>query len=105
VTDPAGQAAGIPCLDGVRLGGHLWRMPGGCGAAGTVIVNPATGVLARYYHRYARFLATHGFNVLTYDYRGMGAPAWPQSLADAGAGPALTMGSHAIAASRLNEGS
>lgn len=38
-----------------------------------VIINPATGVLARYYHRYARFLAAHGFDVLTYDYRGIGA--------------------------------
>jgi predicted alpha/beta hydrolase len=37
-----------------------------------VIINPATGVLARYYHRYAAFLATHGFDVLTYDYRGIG---------------------------------
>lgn len=37
-----------------------------------MIINPATGVLARYYHRYAAFLAEHGFTVLTYDYRGIG---------------------------------
>src|SRR5690606_34288923 len=37
-----------------------------------VIINAATGVLARYYHRYAQFLAQQGFNVLTYDYRGIG---------------------------------
>ncbi|WP_229729352.1 alpha/beta hydrolase family protein [Agaricicola taiwanensis] len=37
-----------------------------------MIINPATGVLASYYHRYARFLAHHGFDVLTYDYRGIG---------------------------------
>ncbi len=56
----------------MTLGGHFW--PGlGHGATGTVIINPATGVLARYYHRYARFLASHGFDVLTYDYRGIGA--------------------------------
>lgn len=62
----------IICGDGVRLGGHWW--PGSEGAgAGTIIVNPATGVLARYYHRYARFLAGQGFDVLTYDYRGIGA--------------------------------
>jgi len=62
---------GILCGDGVRLGGHWWPAEGP--AAGIVIVNPATGVLARYYHRYARFLAGHGFDVLTYDYRGIGA--------------------------------
>ena len=72
MTDPAVEAVEIPCRDGVRLGGHLWRAPDG-GTAGTVVVNPATGVLARYYHRYARFLAGHRFDVLTYDYRGIGA--------------------------------
>jgi predicted alpha/beta hydrolase len=36
-------------------------------------VNAATGVLARYYHRYARWLADAGFAVLTYDYGGIGA--------------------------------
>jgi predicted alpha/beta hydrolase len=65
------QSIEIPCLDGVRLGGHLWRAPQS-DPIGTVVVNPATGVIARYYHRYARFLAGHGFDVLTYDYRGIG---------------------------------
>ncbi len=36
-------------------------------------------MLARYYHRYARHLTRHGFNVLTYDYRGIGASK-PESL-------------------------
>lgn len=66
------RAVAIRCRDGVTLGGHLWRAAAGC-AAGSVIINPATGVAARYYHRYARFLARHGFDVLTYDYRGIGA--------------------------------
>ncbi|MCV3736375.1 alpha/beta fold hydrolase [Rhizobium sp. TRM96647] len=61
----------IPCPDGVRLGGHVWQARQ-ADPAGTVIVNAATGVLSRYYHRYARFLAGHGFDVLTYDYRGIG---------------------------------
>jgi predicted alpha/beta hydrolase len=38
----------------------------------SVVINPATGVLARYYHFYADFLAGQGFDVLTYDYRGIG---------------------------------
>lgn len=61
----------IPCRDGYRLTGHFWHPRQDC-AAGTVIVNPATGVLARYYHHYARFLIEQGFAVLTYDYRGIG---------------------------------
>lgn len=63
-------AVSLRCADGVVLGGHWWpaRVP----LAGNVVVNPATGAPARYYHRYARFLAGHGFNVLTYDYRGIG---------------------------------
>lgn len=65
------KAVEIPAVDGIQLGGHVWRAPG-VDPIGTVIINPATGVLARHYHRYARFLATHGFDVLTYDYRGIG---------------------------------
>lgn len=57
------------CSDGVSLGGHVWSS--GDGRA-VVIVNAATGVLARYYHRYASYLCEHGFDVLTYDYRGIG---------------------------------
>ncbi|MEH2513402.1 putative alpha/beta hydrolase [Nitrobacteraceae bacterium AZCC 1564] len=62
----------IRCRDGLSLGGDLWHGAHG-GSSGSIIINAATGVLARYYHRYARFLARHGFNVLTYDYRGIGA--------------------------------
>jgi predicted alpha/beta hydrolase len=66
-----GIAVTIPCRDGVPIGGHLWLAPAGC-SFGSIIVNAATGVAARYYHRYACFLANHGFDVLTYDYRGIG---------------------------------
>lgn len=66
-----GERIEICCRDGVLLGGHLWRATGGR-SSGSVVVNAATGVLASYYHRYARFLAGHGFDVLTYDYRGIG---------------------------------
>ncbi|MBB6484385.1 alpha/beta fold hydrolase [Rhizobium lusitanum] len=67
----------IRCQDDVVLGGHLWlteaKKPDG-----SVIINPATGVLARYYHRYAQFLTRHGFDVLTFDYRGIGQSRPPQ---------------------------
>lgn len=61
----------LTAADGVRLTGHWWRSEG-VTPIGTVIVNPATGVHARYYHRYAAYLAANGFSVLTYDYRGIG---------------------------------
>ena len=75
--DPAGKASAVTeptplvlkCADGVEIHGDLWSCPG---AQAVVIVNPATGVLARYYHRYAAYLATCGFDVVTYDYRGIG---------------------------------
>ncbi|WP_413991483.1 serine aminopeptidase domain-containing protein [Labrys okinawensis] len=67
----AAEPIAITCDDGVVLGAHLWKAAAGT-RTGTVIVNPATGVLAPYYHYYAYFLWEHGFDVLTYDYRGIG---------------------------------
>ena len=76
------EAIEFACRDGVRLGGHWWPHAGG-ESRGVVVINPATGVLARYYHRYAAYLAAHGFNALTYDYRGIGASR-PASLRGCG---------------------
>lgn len=70
-TPAAAQIIHLPCQDGFVLSGHFWHASQ-TPALGTVIVNPATGVLAKYYHYYARFLAGRGFSVLTYDYRGIG---------------------------------
>lgn len=78
----AAETVALGCRDGVALSGHVWR-PSGGKRGGTVIVNPATGVPARYYHRYAAFLAEAGFQVLTYDYRGIGASR-PASLRGCG---------------------
>ncbi|QLF69007.1 alpha/beta fold hydrolase [Peteryoungia desertarenae] len=60
----------LRCRDGVRLRGHWW--PSQVTAQATVVINSATGVAARYYNYYARFLTENGFNALTYDYRGIG---------------------------------
>ncbi|MGW6378060.1 alpha/beta hydrolase family protein [Rhodococcus sp. NPDC055112] len=68
------------CRDGVVLGGHLFDPAIAGTDAPMVIVNCATGVLARYYHRYARFLAELGSPVLTYDYRGIGESRPPGTL-------------------------
>lgn len=39
---------------------------------GVVVIAPATGVRMRYYSAFAEFLATQGFEVLTWDWRGIG---------------------------------
>jgi predicted alpha/beta hydrolase len=61
----------IACADGIVLKGHRW-----CAARpdveGIVVINSATGVRADYYHHYACFLSAHGFEVITFDYRGIG---------------------------------
>lgn len=61
----------IPCADGIVLKGHHWSAARS-DVEGIVVINPATGVKANYYHHYARFLSAHGFEVLTFDYRGIG---------------------------------
>lgn len=71
-----------PCVfkaaDGFALHGQLWQ-PTSSAPHTTLLINAATGVAARYYHRYAAYLAEHGYLVLTYDYRGIGASR-PTSL-------------------------
>lgn len=52
--------------------GRCWLPARTAEVAGVVIVNPATGVAARFYHAYAGFLAEHGLRVITYDYDGIG---------------------------------
>lgn len=64
--------------DGFRLHGQLWQ-PEQVQPHTAMLINPATGVAARYYNRYAAYLASHGYLVLTYDYRGIGASR-PASL-------------------------
>lgn len=70
----------LQCRDGYSLAGQLWTPAGG--PRGSVIISSATGVLARYYARYAAFLCDQGYRVLTYDYRGIGGSR-PASLRNA----------------------
>lgn len=61
----------IPALDGYRLAATLF--PPAAADNGIVVqINAATGVRREYYHAYARFLASRGFHVVTYNYRGIG---------------------------------
>ncbi|PNB73726.1 alpha/beta hydrolase [Pseudomonas sp. GW456-E7] len=58
--------------DGFVLGGFTWRHPSRDAARPIVIINAATSVRCRHYSRFADYLFDHGFDVITYDYRGIG---------------------------------
>ncbi len=71
--EPAPELVRFEASDGYAIGGSLWRHPEAPPSSrAVVIVNPATSVRARYYGRFAAFLFASGFDVLTYDYRGIG---------------------------------
>src|SRR5688572_9957669 len=59
----------IPARDGYPLSATVF---GGRAASDWVVVNSATAVPRGYYARFARFLASEGWSVVTYDYRGIG---------------------------------
>lgn len=59
----------LVCEDGFPLAARRWR---GLGTPrGVVLIAPATGVRQRYYAPFAAFLASRGFDVLTWDWRGI----------------------------------
>ena len=64
--------------DGYRLAAKMWSPAGPARIA--VLINPGAGIAARYYYRFAEFLATNGAAVLVYDYRGIGRSR-PRNLA------------------------
>lgn len=79
--DPAeapGARLHLPAADGYRLGGTLWRHEDGAPQKAGVVIACATSVRARYYARFAAWLHGHGFNVLTFDYRGIGESRPPR---------------------------
>src|SRR5690349_6488382 len=59
----------VPARDGFALAATTFA-PASNGT--WVVVHSATAVPRAYYARFARFLAGHGFTVVTYDYRGIG---------------------------------
>lgn len=63
----------LQAADGYGIKGSSWRHSGaGRGTRPVVIINPATSVRCRYYFPFAAFLFEHGFDVIAYDYRGIG---------------------------------
>ena len=58
--------------DGHPLGGFTWRHLRTDLERPVVIINAATSVRCRHYSRFADYLFANGFDVITYDYRGIG---------------------------------
>ncbi|MEG2392831.1 MAG: alpha/beta fold hydrolase [Pseudomonas sp.] len=58
--------------DGFVLGGFTWRHALPDIQRPVVIINAATSVHCRHYSRFAAYLFANGFDVITYDYRGIG---------------------------------
>src|SRR4051795_3890908 len=74
------EAFTVHAADGYSIKGHYWRhREGDRDDHPVVIINPATSVHSRYYSRFATFLFAHDFDVVTYDYRGIGGSR-PASL-------------------------
>jgi len=71
LTSP-GEAFKEPAADGCLLGGFTWRHAEHNVRRPVVIINAATSVRCRHYSRFADYLFGHGFDVITYDYRGIG---------------------------------
>ncbi|MCL4244555.1 MAG: alpha/beta fold hydrolase [Candidatus Dadabacteria bacterium] len=70
----------IRAADGFTIKGFLWRHPEPVAPdTSVVIINTANSVRCGYYSRFASFLFRNGFDVITYDYRGIGVSR-PASL-------------------------
>jgi predicted alpha/beta hydrolase len=65
--------------DRVPVSGFVWSHAVPAQAQSVVVVAPATSVRCRYYSRFAGYLHANGFNVVTFDYRGIGESR-PRSL-------------------------
>lgn len=66
------QSMTISASDGYPLRASAWISNVQSPTRPVVIINPATSVHSRYYARFAAFLHANGFDVVTYDYRGIG---------------------------------
>jgi len=66
------SAVSISAGDGRQLHGHLLSSKA---ARAALVINCATGMLCGFYLKFARYASQRGYQVLLYDYRGMGLSA------------------------------
>jgi predicted alpha/beta hydrolase len=72
----APETHSITAADGYRLAATLYFAED---SDTVVLINSATAVPRRFYQRFANYIRGHGWNVVTYDYRGIG-DSKPRSL-------------------------
>jgi len=72
LTDAQGKPFKEAAADGFALGGFTWCHSLHDTQRPVVIINAATSVRCRHYSRFAAYLFANGFDVITYDYRGIG---------------------------------
>ncbi|CAI8917628.1 Alpha/beta hydrolase [Pseudomonas sp. IT-347P] len=71
-TATAGEPFKESAADGFVLGGFTWHQALPNSQRPVVIISAATSVRCRHYSRFAAYLFANGFDVMTYDYRGIG---------------------------------
>jgi predicted alpha/beta hydrolase len=69
--EPSQHDCRIPAVDGLPLGATTFE-PAGAGERKAIVIASATGVPRERYRPFARYLAQHGWSVVTFDYRGIG---------------------------------
>lgn len=69
----------IETNDGITLAASLFRADTHSFKGCTLIVSSATGISRKFYSRYSKYMSDKGFDVITYDYRGI-AESRPKKL-------------------------
>jgi predicted alpha/beta hydrolase len=69
----------LPARDGMPLAATIFRQDNSTQGNPFVLINSAVGVKRAFYKKFAAYLCDHGFNVLSFDYRGIG-DSRPKSL-------------------------
>lgn len=63
----------IKCRDGYVLKGIFYPSLGAPKKAEPILISPATGIVQQFYKSFALWLSEQGYDVLTFDFRGIGA--------------------------------
>lgn len=63
----------ITCQDGYILQGHFWPKKDNTISKKPVLLGPATGIVQGFYKHFAQYLSEQGHDVLSFDFRGIGA--------------------------------
>ena len=72
------RAIEFPAHDGYKIAGTIYRRVDDYDADDVIVFNAGGGLAVRRYRHFLRFLASQGFPVLAYDYRGVGASRPPR---------------------------